>query len=103
MPAEMRIIRKYPNRRLYDTHASRYVTLDEILQLVRNHTPFQVEDSRTKKDITRSILFQIIAEREDNGDPIFSVDLLTKIIRLYGHPTQQNIVHYIEHLTHSFR
>lgn len=101
-PAKTRLIRKYPNRRLYDTQASRYVTLEEILRLVKNCTSFQVQDSRTKKDITRAILFQVIAEREENGDPIFSTELLTTIIRLYGHPTQRTIIRYLERLTHSF-
>lgn len=96
VPTETRLIRKYPNRRLYDTHASRYVTLDEIFQLVLNHTPFQIQDSRTKKNITREVLFQIIAEREENGNSIFPKDLLTLIIRLYGHPMQRDISRCLE-------
>lgn len=101
-PIETRLIRKYPNRRLYDTHASRYITLDEIFQLVLNHTPFQIQDSRTKKNITRAILLQIIAVREENDNSIFPKDLLTLIIRLYGHPMQRDISRCLEFSTNLF-
>lgn len=101
-PIETRLIRKYPNRRLYDTHASRYITLDEIFQLVLNHTPFQIQDSRTKKNITRAILLQIIAEREENDNSIFPKNLLSLIIRLYGHPMQRDISRCIELSTDLF-
>lgn len=93
---EVRIIKKYPNRRLYDTAISRYITLEEVRQLVLEQTPFKVEDKRTGHDITRSILLQVIAEQEEGGDPIFSVDLLTHIIRFYGDPMQNSISRYLE-------
>src|SRR3546814_7260350 len=76
-----RIIKKYPNRRLYDTHISRYITLEEIRQLVLQDVKFRVEDKRTHDDITRSILLQVISDQEEGGDPIFTNDLLEFIIR----------------------
>src|SRR3546814_2325852 len=79
--ADVRIIKKYPNRRLYDTHISRYITLEEIRQLVRQDVKFRVEDKRTHDDITRSILLQVISDQEEGGDPIFTNDLLEFIIR----------------------
>jgi polyhydroxyalkanoate synthesis repressor PhaR len=82
--AELRIIKKYPNRRLYDTAISSYITLNDVRRLVTEGVGFQVIDVRSKEDITRSILLQIIAEQEEHGDPIFTCDALTKIIRVYG-------------------
>lgn len=96
MSPDIRVIKKYPNRRLYDTHVSRYITLEEVRQLVLNHVRFRVEDKRTREDITRSILLQVIAEREEGGNPIFSSDLLTHIIRFYGDPMQTSISRYLE-------
>ncbi|MEQ1438136.1 polyhydroxyalkanoate synthesis repressor PhaR [Fontimonas sp. SYSU GA230001] len=93
---EPRIIKKYPNRRLYDTHISRYITLEEIRQLVLNHIDFRVEDKRTQEDITRSILLQVIAEQEEGGNPIFTTELLQFIIRYYGDPMQKSIGRYLE-------
>lgn len=81
---DQRIIKKYPNRRLYDTAISSYITLDDVRRLVVEGVTFQVIDVRSKEDITRSILLQIIAEQEESGQPIFSSDALTKIIRAYG-------------------
>ncbi|MEC9365410.1 MAG: polyhydroxyalkanoate synthesis repressor PhaR [Pseudomonadota bacterium] len=94
--SESRVIKKYPNRRLYDTHISRYITLEEIRKLVLEHIPFRVEDKRTGDDITRSILLQVIAEQEEGGDPIFTTDLLEFIIRYYGDPMQNSIGRYLE-------
>ena len=82
--SDVRIIKKYPNRRLYDTQVSRYITLEEVRQLVLQNIVFRVEDKRSGDDITRSILLQVIAEQEENGNPIFSVDLLSFIVRFYG-------------------
>lgn len=95
MPS-VRVIKKYPNRRLYDTEISRYITLEDIRQLVLDNVQFRVEDKRTHEDITRSILLQVIAEREENGTPIFSNDLLQFIIRYYGDPMQTSISRYLE-------
>lgn len=94
--SEFRIIKKYPNRRLYDTAISRYITLEEIRQLVIDGVPFRVEDKRSRDDITRSILLQVISEREENGTPIFTNELLQFIIRYYGDPMQASITRYLE-------
>ncbi|MFT4046067.1 MAG: polyhydroxyalkanoate synthesis repressor PhaR [Solimonas sp.] len=94
--ADIRIIKKYPNRRLYDTHISRYITLEEIRQLVLQDVKFKVEDKRTHEDITRSILLQVIAEQEEGGNPIFTAELLEFIIRYYGDPMQNSIGRYLE-------
>lgn len=94
---DTRIIKKYPNRRLYDTDISRYITLEEIRQLVLENVKFRVEDKRTHEDITRSILLQVIAEQEEGGGtPIFTTDLLLFIIRYYGDPMQNSISRYLE-------
>lgn len=96
MSSDVRVIKKYPNRRLYDTHISRYITLEEVRKLVIGQVHFRVEDKRSKEDITRTILLQVISEREEGGNPIFSSDLLTHIIRLYGDPMQTSISRYLE-------
>lgn len=94
--SDQRVIKKYPNRRLYDTEISRYITLEEVRQLVLQNVKFRVEDKRTHEDITRTILLQVIAEQEEGGDPIFTADLLTFIIRFYGDPMQTSISRYLE-------
>lgn len=94
--SDVRIIKKYPNRRLYDTQVSRYITLEEVRQLVLQNVVFRVEDKRTSEDITRAILLQVIAEQEQNGNPIFSVELLSFIVRYYGDPMQSSISRYLE-------
>ncbi len=93
---DIRVIKKYPNRRLYDTTVSHYITLEEVRQLVLNGIAFRVEDKRTRQDITRSILLQVIAEQEEGGNPIFSSEMLTHIIRLYGDPMQTSLSRYLE-------
>ena len=87
-PTAGRVIKKYPNRRLYDTATSSYVTLAEVKQLIMDGTPFTVNDAKTGEDITRSILLQIILEAEAAGAPMFSVPVLANIIRFYGHAMQ---------------
>jgi len=82
--SDTRIIKKYPNRRLYDTAISSYITLNDVRKLVTEGVSFKVVDVRSKEDITRSILLQIITEQEESGEPIFTSDALTKIIRAYG-------------------
>ena len=76
-----RLIKKYPNRRLYDTAESKYVALDDIKRLVLNDVPLNVVDARTGEDITRSILLQVIVEQEARGQPILTTELMEKIIR----------------------
>ena len=91
-----RIIKKYPNRRLYDTEVSRYVTLEDVRALVLEEVPFQVRDARTNEDLTRSILLQIIMEREADGEPMFSEQVLVNIIRSYGDSLQGMMASYLE-------
>ncbi|MBF0095701.1 MAG: polyhydroxyalkanoate synthesis repressor PhaR [Magnetococcales bacterium] len=91
----MRVIRKYPNRRLYDTERSAYVTLEGIRQLVLDKIPFQVVDKQTNEDITRSILLQIISESEGGGVPVFSTEVLQQIIRFYGGALQGMLGEYL--------
>ncbi len=92
----VRIIKKYPNRRLYDTDTSSYITLTEIKQLVMESEPLQVVDAKTGDDLTRSILLQIILEEEANGSPMFTAPVLSNIIRFYGHAMQSLMGGYLE-------
>ena len=83
--SDVRTIKKYPNRRLYDTHLSKYITLDDVRELVINHVDLRVVDAKTGEDITRPVLLQIILEQEEGGrQPIFTTQSLTEIIRWYG-------------------
>jgi polyhydroxyalkanoate synthesis repressor PhaR len=91
-----RIIKKYPNRRLYDTRTSSYITLTEIRQLVMDSAPFVVRDAKTDEDLTRSILLQIILEEEAGGSPMFTTSVLSNIIRFYGHAMQGFMGGYLE-------
>ena len=91
-----RIIKKYPNRRLYDTKHSRYITLADVLKLVIEHVNFIVIDSNSKKDITRNILLQIITEQESRGTPMFTAEILSKMIRFYGNSVQGVFSSYLE-------
>lgn len=91
-----RVIKKYPNRRLYDTQTSSYITLTEIKQLVMSSEPFVVRDAKTQEDLTRSILLQIILEEEAGGSPMFSTSVLANIIRFYGHAMQGFMGGYLE-------
>lgn len=91
-----RTIKKYANRRLYDTQASRHVTLDGIRQLVVDGEDIVVTDDTTGLDITRSILLQVIAEQEQMGRPIMSAGMLKHIIRFYGNPLQEFMGQYLE-------
>ncbi|HET7557363.1 MAG TPA: polyhydroxyalkanoate synthesis repressor PhaR [Rhodanobacteraceae bacterium] len=94
--AAARIIKKYPNRRLYDTEISSYITLEEVRQLVLSGTPFEVHDAKTGEDLTRAVLLQIIAEHEQHGQPMFSANLLSQIIRFYGDSMQGFVGGYLE-------
>ena len=94
--SEPRIIKKYPNRRLYDTEVSSYVTLEDVRNLVLQEIPFQIRDARTHEDLTRSILLQIIMEQEADGEPMFSEQVLAKIIRSYGDSLQGMMANYLE-------
>ncbi|MCO6439639.1 MAG: polyhydroxyalkanoate synthesis repressor PhaR [Nitrococcus mobilis] len=94
--AKTRIIKKYPNRRLYDTAISSYITLADVKHLVINGVEFEVIDAKTKMNLTRSILLQIIAEEEEGGEPIFSSALLAQLIRAYGGSMQNMLTSYLE-------
>ena len=91
-----RVIKKYPNRRLYDTTTSTYITLAEVKQLVMASENLVVRDAKTGEDITRSILLQIILEEEAGGAPMFSEAVLANIIRFYGHAMQGFMGSYLE-------
>ena len=91
-----RIIKKYPNRRLYDTKTSAYVTLTEIKQLVMEGQSFVVRDAKTGDDLTRNLLLQIILEEESAGVPMFTESVLANIIRFYGHAMQGHMGAYLE-------
>jgi len=91
-----RVIKKYPNRRLYDTATSSYVTLSEIKQLVMHGETFVVRDAKSGEDLTRSLLLQIILEEESSGAPMFTEAVLANIIRFYGHAMQGHMGAYLE-------
>lgn len=91
-----RLIKKYPNRRLYDTQASAYITLVDVKQLVLDGEELSVIDAKTNEDLTRSILLQIILEEESGGLPMFSTPVLTQIIRFYGNALQGVMGSYLE-------
>lgn len=93
---ESRVIKKYPNRRLYDTVESRYITLADIRRLVMDKVDFLVVDKKSQEDITRSILLQVIAEQEQFGRPILSTALLETLIRCYGNSLQTFLGAYLE-------
>lgn len=86
--SEQRLIKKYPNRRLYDTEESRYITLSDVQKLVREGVEIKVVDTQSGDDITRGILIQIITEQEASGNPLFTTDMLTRFIRFYDESLQ---------------
>ena len=97
-----RVIKKYPNRRLYDTDTSSYITLVEVKRLVMDSEPFVVRDAKTNEDLTRSILLQIILEEEAGGAPMFTEAVLCNIIRFYGHAMQGFMGSYLEKNVQAF-
>jgi polyhydroxyalkanoate synthesis repressor PhaR len=100
--AKMRVIKKYPNRRLYDTEISSYITIEDVRQLVIDGDPFEVRDAKSGEDITRSVLLQIIAEHEERGQPMFSTNLLSQVIRFYGDSLQGFMGSYLERSLQTF-
>ena len=86
--SETLTIKKYPNRRLYDTQLSRYITLEDVRRLVLEGTQFRVIDAKTEEDLTRGILLQVILEQEEHGEPVLSTEVLTQLIRFYGDTIQ---------------
>ncbi|MGH6626709.1 MAG: polyhydroxyalkanoate synthesis repressor PhaR, partial [Burkholderiaceae bacterium] len=101
-PSVQRVVKKYPNRRLYDTDTSTYITLAEVKQLVMDNAPFVVRDAKTNEDLTRSILLQIILEEEAGGAPMFTEAVLCNIIRFYGHAMQGFMGSYLEKNVQAF-
>ena len=93
---QLRLIKKYPNRRLYDTKTSSYITLADVKQMVLKNEDFQVLDAKTNEDLSRQILLQIILEEESGGMPMFSSDLLSQMIRSYGSAMQGFMGSYLE-------
>ncbi|MDR6841114.1 polyhydroxyalkanoate synthesis repressor PhaR [Pseudoxanthomonas sacheonensis] len=94
--AAIRIIKKYPNRRLYDTEISSYITIEDVRQLIVDGEDFEVRDAKTGDDLTRTVLLQIITEQEQDGEPILSTQLLSHIIRFYGDSMQGFMGNYLE-------
>lgn len=97
-----RVIKKYPNRRLYDTATSTYITLAEIKEMIVQHEPVRVIDAKTHEDLTRSVLLQILLEEEVGGRPIFSTEMLAQIIRFYGQASQTLFGQYLENSLKTF-
>ncbi len=96
MSSSVRVIKKYPNRRLYDTELSRYITLADVRKLVMQCIPFRVVDTANEADITRAILLQIMLEEESGGEPLFTATMLAQIIRFYGGTLQGLFARYLE-------
>lgn len=103
MADSVRLIKKYPNRRLYDTQTSSYITLADVKELVLKHETFQVVDAKSGEDLTRSILLQIILEEEQEGHALFSHDVLTQFIRSYGNAMQGMMGSYLERNVQAFQ
>ena len=98
----LRVLKKYPNRRLYDTQTSTYITLADVKQMVLSGQEFEVRDAKSGDELTRSILLQIILEEETVGMPMFSTQMLAQIIRFYGHTMQGLMGSYLEQNMQSF-
>jgi polyhydroxyalkanoate synthesis repressor PhaR len=94
--SEERLIKKYPNRRLYDSEESCYITIADVRQFVVDEVPFKVVDNKKGDDITRSVLLQIIMEQESDGEPLFSIDVLSQFIRNSGAKSQEGFVTFLE-------
>jgi polyhydroxyalkanoate synthesis repressor PhaR len=101
--AEPIVIKKYANRRLYNTRSSSYITLDDLSRMTREGTDFQVLDAKTGNDITHSILTQIIMEEESNGEHMLPISFLRQLIAMYGNSMQSMMPHYLEATMDNFR
>jgi polyhydroxyalkanoate synthesis repressor PhaR len=95
MESDVRLIKKYPNRRLYDTGESCYIKLVEVKQMIEQGIPIKVIDSQSGEDITRTILLQIILEQESNKEPLFSTENLEKFIRYYGENSREGFTYFM--------
>lgn len=94
--SDIRIIKKYPNRRLYDTEISSYITIEDVRQLIVDGDTFEVRDAKTGEDLTRQVLLQIITEHESDGQPMLSTQMLSQLIRFYGDSLQGFMGSYLE-------
>ncbi len=103
MENQVRLIKKNPNRRLYDTKTSSYITLVDVKQMVLKQEDFQAVDAKTGEDLTRQILLQIILEEESSGSPMFTSDALSQLIRTYGNAMQGMMGGYLEKNIHAFQ
>ncbi len=92
----IRVIKKYPNRRLYDTEISSYITIEDVRQLIVDGESFEVRDAKTGEDLTRQVLLQIITEHEQDGQPMLSTQMLSQLIRFYGDSLQGFMGNYLE-------
>jgi len=92
----MRLIKKYPNRRLYDTEISSYITIDDVRQLIVDGEAFEVCDARSGDDLTRQVLLQVIAEHEQDGPPLLTPSLLMRLVRLHGDPRHADVAVCLE-------
>jgi polyhydroxyalkanoate synthesis repressor PhaR len=102
MAESVRVIKKYPNRRLYDTQTSGYITLGDVKKLVLSGQAFRVLDAKTDEDLSRAILLQIILEEEAGGAPLFSAVMLSQMIRFYGNSMQGVMGAYLEKTMQAF-
>jgi len=102
MASEISTIKKYPNRRLYDTANSGYITLADVKHMVLEGIDFRVVDAKTNEDLTRAILLQIILDEESGGMPMFSSEMLAQLIRFYGSAQQTIMGQYIEQNVQAF-
>ena len=103
MENQVRLIKKYPNRRLYDTKTSSYITLVDVKQMVLKQEEFQAVDAKTGDDLTRQILLQIILEEESGGSPMFTSEALSQMIRTYGNAMQGMMGGYLEKNINAFQ
>ena len=103
MEKPVRLIKKYPNRRLYDTKTSSYITLVDVKQMVLKQEDFQAVDAKSGEDLTRQILLQIILEEESSGTPMFTSDALSQMIRTYGNAMQGMMGGYLEKNINAFQ
>jgi polyhydroxyalkanoate synthesis repressor PhaR len=100
--AANRVIKKYPNRRLYDTEISSYITIEDVRQLIVDGESFEVRDAKTGEDLTRQVLLQIITEHEQDGQPMLSTQLLSQLIRFYGDSMQGFMGSYLDRSMQTF-
>jgi len=98
-----RIIKKYPNRRLYDTELSHYIKLDDLYQMIKDQVRFRVIEEKTKNDITQSILLQVLIEQENNHRDVLTVDSLRTLLNFYREPTHAMVGRYLEHCLSIYR